>query len=354
MSPNKHLCYAFFDKLCGVFQPIGQDGRRISQGSGGQTQRVKATKTDDNRRIFTPTSGDKGGEKIAVSGALGGSLGGAPVHAVQPQTLPTLGNTAVSLPSNKDNPYISSKMYTSSFMSQEGSQNIQSLIGGEAPPTYPSAQYAQAAPVVQSYPTPQQQVTYQQPPSVYPTPATYQQQPYQSYGQATSQVPYTQPMPEYDTSVPNTQYNQSGSVPTTQYTQSGSIPTTQYNQSGSVPTNQYNPTGYAPQYTAPAGGYPAQYQAAQPPSQTTQYPSYPPPMQPGAVSTTGYQSLPPQMPTFNPVRTPLLPRPTNQQRPLIPMHPTNPLRPTNAPPSNAPRPTTLGQPVVRITGRPGW
>ena len=349
MRPNKHVTLCLlFDNLCCMFQPIGQDGRRTSQGSGGQPQRVKATKTDDNRRMFTPTSVDKSGEKIAVSGALGG----VPVHPISHQSHPLPTPTAVPQPSNKDNPYVSSKMYTSSFMSQEGSQNIQSLIGGEAPPTYPPAQYAQAASAV--YPTPQQQVPYQQPPSVYQTPATYPQQPYQSYGQATTQVPYTQPMPEYDTAVPNTQY------------QPVTVSTSQYSQPGTVPATQYNQSGYAQQYAAPASGYPAQYQAAQPPSQTTQYqaaqppsqttqyPSYPPPMQPGSVNTAGYQALPPQMPTFSPVRTPQPPRPTNPQRPpLLPMHPTNPLRPTNAPPSNAPRPT-LGQPLVRITGRPGW
>ncbi|CAG5132449.1 unnamed protein product [Candidula unifasciata] len=32
------------------------------------------------------------------------------------------------------NPYVSSQMYTSSFMSQEGSQNIQSILAGNAPP----------------------------------------------------------------------------------------------------------------------------------------------------------------------------------------------------------------------------
>ncbi|CAL1536961.1 unnamed protein product [Lymnaea stagnalis] len=37
------------------------------------------------------------------------------------------------------NPYISSQMYTASFMSQEGSQNIQSILAGTAPPPQPVA-----------------------------------------------------------------------------------------------------------------------------------------------------------------------------------------------------------------------
>ena len=76
--------------------------------------------------------------------------------ATDPQGTPSVtpGSTA-QYPSTTDfnqyNPYVASSMYSSSFMSQEGSQNIQSMMGG--------AQSNAPAPVgYGAYPQPPQQV----------------------------------------------------------------------------------------------------------------------------------------------------------------------------------------------------
>ena len=297
-----------------LLQPTAQDARRTSQGSVGQSQRAKATKLDDARRIYTPTSGVDKMAAVGVPSVLAvssqpppagvgvGAVAGVGVGAVPPGV-----NTAVPPPANKSNPYVSSKMYASSFMSQEGSQNIQSLIGGTIPPTAaayppPPAQYGQAPPAMPmtSYPAAQQQpMAYQPPPAVYQAQAGYQQQAYQSY-QATTQASYSQPMAGYDASVAAT----------------------------------YSQSGYAGPYTAPAPGYPAQYQAAQPaaqpqyqtappPAQAPQYPSYPPPTQP-PPAPGGYQGM------------------------GVPMQGYNPVAHTAAPP---PPLTNPGQPPIRITGQ---
>uniref|UniRef100_A0A0B7B060 Cyclin-like domain-containing protein n=3 Tax=Arion vulgaris TaxID=1028688 RepID=A0A0B7B060_9EUPU len=67
------------------------------------------------------------------------------------------------------NPYVSSQMYASSFMSQEGSQNIQSILAGNAPP--PTNVYAdhhvhhsQSTDSSQYPPIPQTDMTYSYPP----------------------------------------------------------------------------------------------------------------------------------------------------------------------------------------------
>ncbi|XP_064602873.1 cyclin-K-like [Liolophura sinensis] len=82
------------------------------------------------------------------------------------------------------NPYVSSQMYSSSFMSQEGSQSIQSLItGGEGSnPNY-------------TEPPPQQPHDYNQ---VYQPPPGYQPQPYTS-----NPPPPAQPYPPHTQSYPN-------------------------------------------------------------------------------------------------------------------------------------------------------
>lgn len=73
------------------------------------------------------------------------------------------------------NPYVSSQMYTSSFMSQEGSQNIQSILAGNAPPP-PGNAYSDHTHHSQPTDTSQYPVTMQQTDMTYSYPPLPQAQ----------------------------------------------------------------------------------------------------------------------------------------------------------------------------------
>ncbi|XP_025105468.1 cyclin-K-like isoform X2 [Pomacea canaliculata] len=108
------------------------------------------------------------------------------------------GHTTTVLPTTASsvNPYVSTSMYSSSFMSQEGSQSIQSLLGGNPPSSQPPPPYTAYAPPTNTAAYPPPPAPYTPNPYPYPpppgTPAQYQAAPYTS--------PYTPAPPTTTTS----------------------------------------------------------------------------------------------------------------------------------------------------------
>ncbi|XP_041353712.1 cyclin-K-like isoform X2 [Gigantopelta aegis] len=213
---------------------------------------------------------------------------------IPPAAGPPSAQTPVSEPGTGDqytmfNPYVSTGMYTSSFMSQEGSQNIQTLLTGGPPPPAAANQYPQ-------YPQP--------PPAGNPAypPAGYQQG---GYGQP---PPSSYPQPNYPP-VSSVAYNGSYQVP--------------------------------PSYSSPMPAYPNAPPQGQPPGyQPQSYPPYqqypPPPMVQG-------QFAPGQAPP-GPMGDPRQPMPAGQNYNAGPRVPWT---------QTASQTSSTGLAQVRITGTSG-
>lgn len=197
------------------------------------------------------------------------------------------------------NPYMASHMFSSSFMSQEGSKSIQTLMGGgpqgkqaPVPENYPP-QPNSAAPVTVpggQYPPPASQYPSQYPPtSNYAPPAN---------------APYSQPPPtgaSYSVP-PHGTYPSAPNAPA--QPQSYNVPMTT--------PQSYPPGTYPPNYQPQAYQYNSQPQ--QPPPQTGNYPqnmNYNPPPQPPAPQQ--YQQQPVLNPRIPMSGAPVPPRMPNQQ-----------------------------------------
>lgn len=222
-------------------------------------------------------------------------------------------HTGVGQATNPVNPYVSS--YSASFMSQEGSQSIQSLLGGNAGTTQPPPQYP-------NYPPPSTPSQYP-PPTGHYTPGQYSVPP----------TSYPPPTAQYQTPPPFTGSYPSGYGGQQPVTYTSSVP----------PPNTATSTAYPP----PPSPY-----GAPPPSmgQPYTYPGYPPPMnQPppggppppfpppygGPPPPGGFGAPPPMPPGGMAPQTPRGPRPPHHKG-------------GNA--SNAQNPSS-GLATVRITGR---
>ncbi|KAK7468212.1 hypothetical protein BaRGS_00036573 [Batillaria attramentaria] len=230
-------------------------------------------------------------------------------------------NAAQKQASNPVNPYVSS--YSASFMSQEGSQSIQSLLGNPTAATQPPPQYP-------NYPPPST-------PTQYPPPSG----PYTAGAYPVPPTSYPPPAPQYQTPPPFT-----GSYPSP-YGLSSSVT---YSSSVPPPPSTVTSSAYPPPpspYSAPPPGMP-------PPSQPYSYPGYPhsmgqpppsgppPPFPPppgyGAPPPPGGFGGPPMGPGGMP---PGGLAPQTQRGPRPPRHKGG----------NTSQTTSSGLATVRITGR---
>lgn len=226
---------------------------------------------------------------------------GTNVHYHQQQYVTQQGYASNTTDFSQYNPYMSTQMYSSSFLSQEGSQSLQNLIGTSQPATTPYVDYGA------------------QPPS-----QVYTQAHHASHGNTVSS--------SYN-------YSQTGYGQQQSYHQG-------YGEQGAYQQSSY-PNASAHSYPATHGyqyppGYPPMqqsYQTQQPSGaghyqQVSSY-NYPPPPPP-----------PPPKPGYNQA----------QKYTAAPAAPTNPnLRPVHIQQTSTPS-TSLGQTatglaVVRITGR---
>lgn len=193
-------------------------------------------------------------------------IAGAPIPVAQHMTPTFSGHSStynsIEPPSSASdnftsyNPYVSSNMYTSSFMSQEGSQNIQSILAGNSAP--PQAQpYAERPPPhhalieTSQYPPPSAsaQYPYLPPPSQSPYTPPPSIPPPHSYPPAPSAPPQNYdpyplpPAPSY----PSTTYAAPLPAP------SSSPPRHSYPPpSLSLPSQSYSSYNYPPSHLAPS------------------------------------------------------------------------------------------------------
>ena len=262
---------------------------------------------DDKRPASPPRSATKEHDR-SLKPAHAGSVTKTPRQSSTNSGLSTPGSAPVApvttTASNysQNNPYMSQQMYSSSFMSQEGSQSIQSLVGGKC--TYSGASNYSQPPPTQAPPAsgPIHPTTsaYTQPPS-YPQP-TYQTAGYQ---QPPPQPPsYQQPPPAVTGySQPNTYTHSYSYPPPTQ-------PSYSTNSQYQTPPPSYNQT------------YTGQYGTGQQYAASYQY------------NSQSYQNFTPSQ---------------SYQQPQTPQPPP-PGLPPHAPPP--PSRQTTGLPSIRITGRP--
>jgi len=88
-------------------------------------------------------------ESPSVARGVGSVGGTAPSGVIKSVTTPQGAHQKPGTIYSQTNPYVSSQMYSSSFMSQEGSQSIQSLIGIEGHVDYTHGQTAAGVPYQQ-------------------------------------------------------------------------------------------------------------------------------------------------------------------------------------------------------------
>ena len=241
------------------------------------------------------------------------------MHPSQPpasqETVPTTGYSHY-------NPYMTSQMYTSSFMSQKGAESIQSLIGGGgaqgAVPSAPGVarNYPQQPGYTQGGATGHHYPPQQAPPSGYPAQQQYPSQ----YSQPPPQQPGQQQHQGYPQGYPPT------NVPPPGYTQ----PPPQQQAQGQAAPNTYQRPPYPPQHQ---GGYPPNKQY--PPQQNH------PPSQGQFAGSQGHDPYPPRGQGSQPP-----PQHGNYQN-----YGQQPgyIRPHKGQPST--QAGSGGLPVVRITGR---
>ncbi|XP_062600703.1 cyclin-K-like isoform X2 [Saccostrea cucullata] len=271
-----------------------------------------------------PTKHSSSSSKHTPSSDSGHSLSKTPTTSVpQPPLSGAPPNSKLEF--STYNPYMSSHMYSSSFMSQEGSKSIQSLMGG-------GGGAAKSAPVPENYPPPQSSVA--PPPAPggqFPPPAS--QYPPSQYSQPSvyappASAPYNQPPP--------TGAGNAYTVPPHGAYPPPAPATTAPAQSYSVPIT--NPQNYPP------GSYPPNYQP--PPYQYNNQPQAPPPQTGGYQQNMGYnppaQPPAPQQYPQPPVLTPRIPM---SGAPAPPRMPSQPSQPRNPNPGNS------GGLTVRISGR---
>ncbi|XP_048733788.2 cyclin-K-like isoform X1 [Ostrea edulis] len=246
-----------------------------------------------------------------------------PPHTTAPSSAPL--NTKPEF--STFNPYMASHMFSSSFMSQEGSKSIQNLMGGggggggtagnpaPAPEKYPPPQTSVAPPTGPGgqYPPPAGQY----PPSQYTQPSVYA---------PTANAPYSQPPPAGTsyTVPPHGAYPPPATAAT--------APAQSYN----VPIT--NPQNY------PQGSYPPNYQPT-----PYQYNSQPQQPQTGAYQqnmayTPQTQPSAPQQYPQQPVLNPRIPLSGAPVPPRMPM-------PNQQNQARTPNPSSSGGLTVRISGR---
>ncbi|XP_070180298.1 cyclin-K-like [Littorina saxatilis] len=227
--------------------------------AGNKTKKVKHEREDSDSRQNTPAAKSAASSKtvspIPKAGPSGGAGYGGQVSAAS------------------INPYVSSSMYSSSFMSQEGQQSIASLLGGNSSAPIPAAPQQQYP----SYPPPSTPTQYPPPPGPY-TPASYP-----SGG-------YAPPPGQYHTPPP---YSGASYTQTTPSTYPSAAPS-----NNAPPSTAYQPppTPYSappPNIPPPGQGYHYPPPMGQPP------PSGPPPPFPppgfGAPPPGNYRAPPPPM-----------------------------------------------------------
>ncbi|KAL8619872.1 hypothetical protein ACOMHN_025958 [Nucella lapillus] len=180
------------------------------------------------------------------------------------------------------NPYVSSSMYSSSFMSQEGQQSIQSLLGGTpASSKHPPQQYP-------AYPPPAN-------PGQYPPPAA---RPYNAGGYAGSGAGYAAAPGQFPTQPPYT-----GSYTAAHYGQAPPSYTSSTPQASTTTPSSYQPpsTPYTAPPTVPttAPAYPPYSNPTYPPPMNQPPPAGPPPPFPppgfGGPPPSTYTTPPPPM-----------------------------------------------------------
>ncbi|KAH9489511.1 hypothetical protein Btru_046928 [Bulinus truncatus] len=185
------------------------------------------------------------------------------------------------------NPYVSSQMYTASFMSQEGSQNIQSILAGSAPPPQPAApSYAEH----HSHIPPPTDSSQYLPPPVPPADLTYSYPPPQApYPPPALPPPHSYPPPP--TSAPSYDPYNLPSYPPPSYPP--------------LPVSQPPPHSYPPPSLPPSQPYPSYY----PPPMGHQSSNAPPPQHPPPP----HVPPPPRMSNYPPAPYPPPPHHQGQQ-----------------------------------------
>lgn len=223
--------------------------------------KIKKIKLEESSRHTTPAAKPAPSSKASSPSHKSGGVSNITVQHTQNRPVPI-------------SPYVSSNIYTSSFMSGEGQQSIQSLLGGGGSSTSapPSQQYP-------SYPPPSTPTQYPPPPAAY-TPGSY------ASGYSSGQ---------YQTPTSYASYSGSGYNQGTPGTYASTAPPSATVLSPAYPAPL--PSAYAappPNMPPPAQGYAPPYpQSIAQSSHSGQPPHFPPPGFGGPPS--GYRGPPPIM-----------------------------------------------------------
>ncbi|GFS14350.1 cyclin-K [Elysia marginata] len=204
------------------------------------------------------------------------------------------------------NPYVSSQMFSSSFMSLEGSQNIQSILAGNGPSSAPPT----AAPAASAPPPVIYSNTHHLPPSdmsQYPPPHQdsqfgYPTPPPPAPSASLDQQPYTYPPPPSQYGPPSTTVP---SLPPSHYPPppTANPPPQTYDPYMAPPTNPSTYQGGPPVYPPPAISQPPQHMYAPPaipPPQGYAAPYYPPTSGAPHVPQSGQGMVPPKVSSYPP------------------------------------------------------
>ncbi|XP_059162333.1 cyclin-K-like isoform X2 [Physella acuta] len=296
MELMEDICHQVLDLYSSKQKKIEADSPPQSPAKGGKVQSSPPPPPPDRTpgkrsREDTPSESEPAAKSVKMekdvkpatsTQSSSSNMTGAPIPVAQHIT-PSGNHSSYNsgeqsgIEFSSYNPYISSQMYTSSFMSQEGSQNIQSILAGNAPPPQPVApsypehhshhppppdasQYPPVPPsdLSYGYPPPASQYVPSPlpPPHSYPPPPTsappydpYSVQPSSSYPPSYPPPPVNQPPPQHPYPPPPPQSYGNYYPPVNQ--SSGHVPP--------APPPQHGPPPRMPNYPQPPYQPPPQH-----------------------------------------------------------------------------------------------